>query len=160
MFHLVSLSLQISLVDLPCLVLWLVCGCCLFCFVFVLCWFFSSGKFDFNLSPIPVVDRPCLALVRQCRKKNQSQAAPPFMCKPGVVKRCRHDLVSRTQYTLAILNTTVQLSASEAFEQIVQSEPRYALEVAKKVVKARKADRSGGSRAETEANVLRWNFQC
>ena len=69
----------------------------------------------------------------------------------GVVKRCRRDLVSRTQYTLATLNTPVQLSASEAFEQIVQSEPKYALEVAKKVVKARKADRSGGSRAETEA---------
>ena len=35
----------------------------------------------------------------------------------GVVKRCRRHLVSRTQYTLATLNTTVQLSASEAFEQ-------------------------------------------
>ena len=69
----------------------------------------------------------------------------------GVVKRCRRDLVSRAQYTLATLNTTVQVSASEAFEQIVQSEPKYALEVAKKAVKARKADRSGGSRAETEA---------
>ena len=69
----------------------------------------------------------------------------------GAVKRCRRNLVSRTQYTLATLSATVQLSASEAFEQIVQSEPKYALEVAKKVVKARKADRSGGSRAETEA---------
>ena len=43
MFHLVSLSLQ---------------------------GFFLPGKFDFNLMLIPVVDRPCLALVRQCRKKN------------------------------------------------------------------------------------------
>ena len=38
---------------------------------FVSCWvlFFLPGKFDFNLMLFPVVDRPCLALVRQCRKK-------------------------------------------------------------------------------------------
>ena len=32
--------------------------------------FFLTGKFDLNHMLIPVVDRPCLALVRQCRKKN------------------------------------------------------------------------------------------
>ena len=69
----------------------------------------------------------------------------------GAVKRCRRDLVSRAQYTLEDLKSNVQLSASETFEQIVQSEPKYALEVAKRAVKARKADRSGGGRAETEA---------
>ena len=37
------------------------------------------------------------------------------------------------------------------FEKFVQSEPKYALEVAKKAVKARNADKAGGSRAETEA---------
>ena len=70
MFHLVSLSLQISLVGLPGLVPWLVCGCCFFWLVLFLVGFFLPGKFDFNLMLIPVVDRPCLALVRQCRKKN------------------------------------------------------------------------------------------
>lgn len=69
----------------------------------------------------------------------------------GVFKRCRSDLVSRAQYTLATLNTFGQLSGSEAFEKFVQSEPKYALEVAKKAVKARNADKAGGSRAETEA---------
>ena len=52
---------------------WLVCGCCLFCwFCWVGCWFLSLGKFDLNHRLIPVVDRPCLALVRQCRKKKSS----------------------------------------------------------------------------------------
>ena len=32
--------------------------------------FFLLGKFDLNHMLIPVVDRPCLALVRQCRKKH------------------------------------------------------------------------------------------
>ena len=32
----------------------------------------------------------------------------------GVFKRCRSDLVSRAQYTLATLNTFGQLSGSEA----------------------------------------------
>ena len=69
MFHLVSLSLQISLTGLPgsCLGLWV-------CVVFVVCcwvgcWFLSLGKFVFNHRLTPVVDRPSLALVRQCRKK-------------------------------------------------------------------------------------------
>ena len=44
MFHLVSLSLQISLVGLPGLVPWLVCGCCFFLVGFVPCWFLSSGE--------------------------------------------------------------------------------------------------------------------
>ena len=41
----------------------------LFCWVG--CWFLSLGKFDLNHRLIPVVDRPCLALVRQCRKKKK-----------------------------------------------------------------------------------------
>ena len=44
MFHLVSLSLQISLVGLPGLVPWLVCGFCLSLVGFVPCWFLSSGE--------------------------------------------------------------------------------------------------------------------
>ena len=72
MFHLVSLSLQISLTDLP--------GPCLGLCVGVACFvvlggfvvgFFLLGKFDLNHMLIPVVDRPCLVLVRQCRKKKR-----------------------------------------------------------------------------------------
>ena len=33
--------------------------------------FFLTGKFDLNHMLIPVVDRPCLALVRQCREKKK-----------------------------------------------------------------------------------------
>ena len=69
MFHLVSLSLQISLTDLPgsCLGL---CVCCFFVvLVGLVVGFFLWGKLDLNHRLIPVVDRPCLALVRQCRKK-------------------------------------------------------------------------------------------
>ena len=70
MFHLVSLSLQISLTDLPgsCLGL-CVCVACFVVFVGLVVGFFLWGKFDLNHRLIPVVDRPCLALVRQCRKK-------------------------------------------------------------------------------------------
>ena len=75
MFHLVSLSLQISLTNLPgpCLGL---CVGVVFLVVFLVVFggffvgFFPLGKFDLNHMLIPVVDRPCLALVRQCRKKN------------------------------------------------------------------------------------------
>ena len=70
MFHLVSLSLQISLADLPGPCLGLCVGVACFWLVWFLVGFFLPGKFDFNLMLIPVVDRPCLALVRQCRKKN------------------------------------------------------------------------------------------
>ena len=67
LFHLVSLSLQ-GRIALPgalaCVWVLLVFG--LFVFFF---GFFLPGKFDFNPTQIPVVDRPCLALVRQCRKK-------------------------------------------------------------------------------------------
>ena len=72
MFHLVSLSLQISLTDLPGPCLGLCVGVA--CFVVLGCFvvgFFLLGKFDLNHMLIPVVDRPCLALVRQCRKKKQ-----------------------------------------------------------------------------------------
>ena len=70
MFHLVSLSLQISLTDLPgpCLGLCVGVACFVVLGGFVVC-FFLWGKFDLNHMLIPVVDRPCLALVRQCRKK-------------------------------------------------------------------------------------------
>ena len=60
MFHLVS-----PLV-FPCVVFvwfWCLCG-------FVVCLFCVSGKSVYNPTHFPVVDRPCLALVRQCRKKN------------------------------------------------------------------------------------------
>ena len=69
----------------------------------------------------------------------------------GIFKRCRRELMLRAQYTLDVDFNSSNISASEAFEQIVQSEPKYALEVAKKMVKARKADKTGGSRADTEA---------
>ena len=68
-----------------------------------------------------------------------------------IFKRCRRELMLRAQYTLDFDFNSSNISASEAFEQIVQSEPKYALEVAKKMVKARKADKTGGSRADTEA---------
>ena len=88
MFHLVSLSLQISLTDLPgsCLGL-CVCVACFVGFVGLVVGFFLWGKFDFNHRLIPVVDRPCLALVRQCRKKKE--LLPPSCslqteCRPMV----------------------------------------------------------------------------
>ena len=69
LFHLVSLSLHNSLVDLPGLVplacVWVLLV--LLCFLFFV-GFFLLEKFDFYVIQIPVVDRPCLALVRQCRK--------------------------------------------------------------------------------------------
>ena len=68
MFHLVSLSLQISL-TFAWLSPWPVCvGCCCL-FGWVGFWFLSLGKFVFYHKLTPVVDRPSLALVRQCRKK-------------------------------------------------------------------------------------------
>ena len=71
MFHLVSLSLQISLTVClaRALAVCVCCFCCLFCWVG--CWFLSLGKFVFNHRLTPVVDRPSLALVRQCRKKKR-----------------------------------------------------------------------------------------
>ena len=70
MFHLVSLSLQISLTVLPgpCLGL-CVCVACFVVFVGLVVGFFLLGKL--NHRRIPVVERPCLALVRQCRKKKR-----------------------------------------------------------------------------------------
>ena len=73
MFHLVSLSLQISLTDLPGPCLGLCVGvACFVVFGGFVVGFFLFGKFDLNHMLIPVVDRPCLALVRQCRKKKSS----------------------------------------------------------------------------------------
>ena len=40
--------------------------------------FFLLGKFDLNHMLIPVVDRPCLALVRQCRKKKEKFSVLPL----------------------------------------------------------------------------------
>ena len=74
MFHLVSLSLQIS--RQICLARALACVWVLLVLLLVLggfvVGFFLTGKFDLNHMLIPVVDRPCLALVRQCRKKKSS----------------------------------------------------------------------------------------
>ena len=71
MFHLVSLSLQISL-TFAWLSPWPVCvGCCCCLFGWVGFWFLSLGKFVFNHKLTPVVDRPSLALARQCRKKKK-----------------------------------------------------------------------------------------
>ena len=74
MFHLVSLSLQISLTGLPgpCLGLCVGVACFVACLGGFVVGFFLTGKFDLNHMLIPVVDRPCLALVRQCRKKKKS----------------------------------------------------------------------------------------
>ena len=70
MFHLVSPSLQISLVGLPGPVPGLCVGVgLLVCFVVVLFVCLSRGNLS-QSQQIPVVDRPCLVLVRQCRKKN------------------------------------------------------------------------------------------
>ena len=49
----------------------LACVCVLFLLFVLLGWFLSLGKFVFNHRLTPVVDRPCLALVRQCRKKKR-----------------------------------------------------------------------------------------
>ena len=77
MFHLVSLSLQISL-TFAWLSPWPVCvGCCCCLFGWVGFWFLSLGKFVFNHKLTPVVDRPSLALVRQCRKKKAGSFARP-----------------------------------------------------------------------------------
>ena len=76
MFHLVSLSLQISLADLPGPCLGLCVGVACFWVVLFLVGFFLPGKFDFNLMLIPVVDRPCLALVRQCKAIEVRGASP------------------------------------------------------------------------------------
>ena len=95
MFHLVSLSLQISLTDLP--------GPCLGLCVGVACFvvlggfvvgFFLLGKFDLNHMLIPVVDRPCLALVRQCReKKTWRQKQALFLTwKTCLGKNYRHSI--------------------------------------------------------------------
>ena len=81
---LVSPSLQSSLANLPGLVLGLgvvvAClVCCVvllvFCFCFLFVWF-GPGEFWSQSQPIPAVDRQCLALVRQCRKKMKTDRNP------------------------------------------------------------------------------------
>ena len=83
MFHLVSLSLQISLTDLPgpCLGLCVGVACFVACLGGFVVGFFLTGKFDLNHMLIPVVDRPCLALVRQCRKKKQRYCIQCAKCE-------------------------------------------------------------------------------
>jgi len=51
-------------------------------------WFLSFGEICFNHMLIPVVDRPCLALVRQCRKKNLCTTYPPKTFLDGPAVRC------------------------------------------------------------------------
>ena len=110
MFHLVSLSLQISLTDLP--------GPCLGLCVGVACFvvlggfvggFFLWGKFDLNHMLIPVVDRPCLALVRQCRGKKkiplERQLYP--ICFEGA---CYHTDVATPNTNTTQTNTTRKTS--------------------------------------------------
>ena len=76
MFHLVSPSLQISLVVLPgCRVasVWVLFVWGVFVFVWLWVLFLSCvsipGRFSKQSLQFPVVDRPCLVLVRHCRKK-------------------------------------------------------------------------------------------
>ena len=51
--------------------LWCCCGCwvCFVCFVF--CFF--TREIFFQSLPFPAVDRPCLVLVRHCRKKKPTR---------------------------------------------------------------------------------------
>ena len=95
MFHLVSLSLQISL-TFAWLSPWPVCvGCCCCCCLFgwVGFWFLSLGKFVFNHKLTPVVDRPSLALVRQCREK-KTLAPEPLVRVPFSTTRVFETLFS------------------------------------------------------------------
>ena len=72
MFHLVSLSFANFPGRIP-LPGALACVWVFGCFVFCLCVLLVScfqGNLISILLKIPVVDRPCLALARQCRKKN------------------------------------------------------------------------------------------
>ena len=61
---------------------WFGCGCCVFClvlfFVVPVSLFFCPGEFWFQSQLIPAVDRPCLALVRQCRKKKKKKGQVVF----------------------------------------------------------------------------------
>ena len=90
--------------------MWLVV-CCLFGLVGF--WFLSLGKFVFNHKLTPVVDRPSLALVRQCRKKKISQVDWAF---------------SSSSFTLEALHAT-PLKAITSFSRlailrwIIDSEP-------------------------------------
>ena len=88
MFHLVSLSLQISLTDLPgpCLGLCVGVACFVACLGGFVVGFFLTGKFDLNHMLIPVVDRPCLALVRQCRKKKSAVPRNVPLCEASFQK--------------------------------------------------------------------------
>ena len=63
------------------------CCCCCCLFGWVGFWFLSLGKFVFNHKLTPVVDRPSLALVRQCRKKKRVK---PLAGGPGTsLSHCR-----------------------------------------------------------------------
>ena len=77
LFHLVSPSLQISLVVLPgrCLALvWVLVFSVVFGLVVWVLFFvlgFASREIWTQSIQFPVVDRPCLVLVRHCRKKKR-----------------------------------------------------------------------------------------
>ena len=71
-----------------------VCCCCCCClFGLVGFWFLSLGKFVFNHKLTLVVDRPSLALVRQCRKKKCAQSyvlwhsSKDFSCFKSIVEQ-------------------------------------------------------------------------
>ena len=59
--------------------------------------FFLLGKFDLNHMLFPVVDRPCLALVRQCRKKKTfARPSSPLCSFPTIsplVSPLRYEMV-------------------------------------------------------------------
>ena len=78
-----ALRRSLHLTDLPGPCLGLCVGvACFVVFGGFVVGFFLLGKFDLNHMLIPVVDRPCLALVRQCREK-----------KRGALRRRFSDLV-------------------------------------------------------------------
>ena len=54
---------------------WYLFGLVVFGWVLLFVCFVFSGKSVFNPTHFPVVDRPCLALVRQCRKKTSKKVS-------------------------------------------------------------------------------------
>ena len=100
---------------------WLVClGFCL-CFVLA-CWFLvsrgisASNLFSFLLK-IPAVDRPCLVLARQCRKKNQDMEI-------DCIKNVTTDLSAKACQTKDVLTEVDRpLSSAKTLESVVSDPP-------------------------------------
>ena len=68
--------------------MWCCCGLLGVCFVCVVFCFFTR-EIIFQSLPFPVVDRPCLVLVRHCRKKKYLAALPTL--RHGVIAAvCRN----------------------------------------------------------------------